>query len=66
MSEGQNGCQMILEDTDWTLAIDESSGALSLVIIRLDVVRFFHNHTRRLLSSFETIHKASGRQRTGL
>jgi hypothetical protein len=31
-----------------------------------DVVRSFYNHTRKLFSSFETIHKANGRQRTGL
>ena len=51
---------------DWTVATGELDRALLLMIIRPKFVRSFYNHKRKLMSYFETIHKASGRQRTGL
>ena len=51
---------------DWTVATGELDMALLLMITRPKFVRSFYNDKRKLISSFETIHKANGRQRTGL
>jgi hypothetical protein len=51
---------------DWTVATSELDKALMLMISRLELVRSFYNDKRKLMSYFETIHKANGRQRTGL